>query len=519
MADRHDVIIIGGGSAGCAAAARLSEDPRRKVLLLEGGPDPRPIPEVVSDPMKVLNLLMETPYVMMYPTERNLDGSVFYSLAGRILGGGSSVNMMSVIRPLPVDAQAWSQCGNPEWSWENILPVLKRIESDEDYGDSEFHGKDGPLYVKRRYSFDKPVGGLQQAFIDACVSKGLPTCPDQNVPAPFGVSTTAYCVKDGKRQSSAVAYLEPARSRPNLTVLGEALVVSIKLSGDKVEAIRYEKDGKLHTVAGDQVVLSAGVYHTPQILMLSGVGPAAELERLGIPVVHPLEGVGENYQDHAVVFLTFESVKDPQEDWVVPGVMLNYKSSPERRCSDIQVIVRQPTALEGMKPLMPISVYLIEMSTRGRVRLKSVDPRELPGIDPRMLEHPDDVDRMVGAMRFVKELAETEPMREYYGPLIQPTPDEDWIRFARSTYDSFHHGVGTCTMGPSSNHKAVVDQRLRVHGLSNLWIADASVLPTIPHAHTNISSIMIGERLADFMKEGASSRRLDATASNDSLAP
>jgi choline dehydrogenase-like flavoprotein len=181
--------------------------------------------------------------------------------------------------------------------------------------------------------------------------------------------------------------------------------------------------------------------------------------------------------------------------------MLNYKSKTERKVSDFQILIRQPISVAGLKKIMPISVHLIEQRTRGRVFLKGTDPRDLPGIDPHMLEHPEDIEAMMAAMRLVKRLAETEPMNEFYGPLIQPTSEEDWVTYARSTYDSFHHGVGTCMMGPSSNDRAVVDPHLRVHGISNLWVADVSVLPTVPHAHTNISAIMIGERLSDFMKE------------------
>jgi choline dehydrogenase-like flavoprotein len=330
---------------------------------------------------------------------------------------------------------------------------------------------------------------------------GLPKCPDLNVPEPYGVCASPYNIKDGKRQSMVVAYLSLARGRKNLTIVAEAAVHSLKLAGKKAEGVNYEKDGQMHTALGGQILVTSGVYGTPQILMLSGIGPSAELKKHGISPVHELNGIGENYQDHPVVFMTYEGPKESKEDWVVPRFRLIIRKNPISEAANFHINMRPPTEVTGLKRMMPISAHLLEQRNRGRVFLQSTDPHEQVGIDSCMLEHPEDLKAMVEAMQFIDELVHRPEIKEFYGPLIQPGPDEDWGAFARKTYDSYHHGVGTCKMGPASDNMAVVDQRLRVHGMQNLWVGDASIMPVVSRANTNLTSIMIGERLADFVQE------------------
>jgi len=380
---------------------------------------------------------------------------------------------------------------------------MKKIESDQDFPDSPIHGKDGPLYVKRHYTLDMPVSPPVRAFLDAAYSMGLPKCPDLNVPEPYGVCSSPYNIKDGKRQSTTIAYLNPARSRPNLTIIAEAAVHSLQLSGKKAEGVRYEKDGQMHTVLGGQVLLTSGVYGSPQILMLSGIGQADQLKKFGIPVIHELKGVGENYQDHPVVFMTFEGPKESKEDWVIPRFRLIIRKNAISEAANFHINMRPPTEVAGIKRMMPVSAHLLEQRNRGRVFLQSADPHEHVGIDSCMLEHPEDLKAMVEAMQFIDEMVHKDGCKEFYGALIQPGSAEDWGEFARKTYDSYHHGVGTCKMGPASDNMAVVDQKLRVHGMQNLWVGDASIMPVVSRANTNLTSIMIGERLADFVQEVA----------------
>lgn len=499
--DQYDLVVVGGGTAGCVIAARASEDPACRVLLVEEGPDPRPIPEVVADPKRQSELLLESPYVRMYDVDRP-DGSTFPLLSGRIMGGGSSVNNLAVVRPMARDFAVWARHGGTAWSYETLLPLMRAIEADPDFGDSPLHGAEGPLQLHRGYRLDDPADPPVEALIRAAADLGLPLCPDLNVAEPFGVSASPYSVKDGRRQSTTVAYLDPARDRPNLTILAGTGATRIVLDGTRVHGVEIaDGAGGRRVVIAARVALAAGVYHSPQLLLLSGIGPAAELASHGIDPIVDLPGVGHGYQDHAVVYVTYEGTSDLREDYVIPKVRLIARSDPARDAPDLHIFMRPSIRMEGMPSLLPVSIHLLEQRSSGRVRLASPDPADLPIVEPALLEHPGDVAALLGGIRLVERLTAHPDLAAFYGPRLVPDPAADVPDHVRTSYITYNHGVGTCRIGPADDRGAVVDPTLRVHGVDGLWVADASVLPTVPHANTALAAILVGEMAARIVLE------------------
>ncbi|MCA8929813.1 MAG: GMC family oxidoreductase N-terminal domain-containing protein [Alphaproteobacteria bacterium] len=533
MADMFDYVIVGAGSAGCILANRLSADGQHSVCLLEAGPPDRNI--YIHIPAGFIKNLDNSSINWMYQAESgpHINGRKMPVPRGKTLGGSSSINGMIYNRGQRLDYDHWAQLGNRGWGYADVLPYFKRCEARVGEGDDTYRGRAGGMTVETM-PYRHP---LCDAFIKGAAEIGIPLNPDYNGAKQEGISYVQRTVRGRRRVSTARAYLHPAKSRPNLTVITNAFATQILLEGKKAVGIAYNKGGKggtpLEARANREVILSGGVINSPQLLQLSGIGPAGLLQDLGIAVQHELAGVGENLRDHyAPRFVVRvknaetlnERARGLRRTWEIAKYLAGGKSivnlnpslvygfwhsDPVARSSDLQFIFTPASYDEGKHgvladwPGFTVAAWQHRPESSGYVRAKSADPFQKPAIQPNYLAHETDQRAVVAAMRLARSLIHSRAMAPYYdgeelpGEAVQS--DDELLDAARRIGATTYHPMGTCRMSPATDPTAVVDDRLRVHGLEGLRVVDASVMPRMMSANLAAGTMMIAEKASDII--------------------
>ncbi len=518
-----DYVIVGAGSAGCALAGRLTEDPSVRVLLLEaGGKAVHPNVAIPAAFAKQFKTGLDWDYAT--EPEPGCANRSLYVPRGKGLGGSSSMNAMLYVRGRPLDYDLWEAQGCPGWGWRHVRPCFLKAENNE-RGASEHHAVGGPLNVADERSPRKLTG----RFLAAAEAAGIPRVPDYNGPEQDGASMAQVTQKNGRRFSAADAYLRPHLKRDNLTVITGAQALRVEIAGDRAVAVRYRdrRGNERLAHAQREVVLAGGAIGSPQLLMLSGIGPAVELARHGIPVQADLPGVGENLHDHPYVVCIWESkVGESLYGADKPVKLAEWLL---RRSGPLTSSVAEAFAFVRSRPGLPAAdlqyhfapayfndngfdeldghaftcgPVLVSPRSRGRLWLRSANPDDKPHILTNSLTEPEDVQALVAGVKLAREIAAAEPLASAAGRELFPGPDvqtdDDIEADVRRRVDLIYHPVGTCRMG--SDELAVVDPELRVRGIDGLRVADASIMPVIPGGNTNAPAIMIGERAAELIR-------------------
>ncbi|HWJ53688.1 MAG TPA: GMC oxidoreductase [Propionibacteriaceae bacterium] len=505
MRDESDVVIVGAGSAGCVLAARLSADPGVRVLLLEAGPDyvGSDLPPALLDSRRGPSIAPATDWSLQGLS--GLGGQILALPRGRVVGGSSAVNATFALRGSPADYDAWAAAGVEGWAFTDLLPAFQRLETDLDFGAAEYHGDSGPIPIGRYVGLEQSA--LAAAGTTALAAAGLATIDDHNAPGAVGVAPLPVNTVGGRRISTASAYLDPVRHRPNLRVRGGAVVRRVLATAGAVTGVELMGG---HIVAAPEVYLCAGAYLSPVVLLRSGIGPADDLRALGIDVTANLKGVGANLHDHPAtsVDLPYSGplVGDPVFQLV--GTTHSSAAHPHRDPPDLQLIVAGPYAgVEDGIASCFVGAALLKPHSRGRVRLRSADPDVPPEIDLGYFTTATDLPRLLEGLAIAEDVVSHTAMRTLTaGQRVSPESlnGKALKRYVVGNVWTYHHPVGTCAMGPDPEQGAVVDAGGRVYGVDGLSVVDAAILPEIPSANTNLPTIAAAEHIA--------SRRLEPVA-------